>query len=500
MSDGRLYIAVDLGAGSGRVILAGFQSEALMLEEVRRFHYPPRTVDRHLRWDARHILSEITIGLREAAARARALNRPVHSIGIDCWGVDYGLLDVTGRLLEDPVCYRDSRTDAVMDAVFDLVPKAEVFARTGIQFMQLNTLFQVFAHVREGLPKDTARLLLVPDLVGAQLSGRQVTEFSIGTTTQMFDGAAGSWDRDLLGRLGIPTDILCEVVPSGTTLGPLLPDIAAETGLHGVLVVVPAAHDTGSAVAGAPLQPGWAYISSGTWSLAGVERDSVLINDEVARHNFTNEGGVYGTTRFLKNVMGLWILESCRREWKDRGETVDYDGLLQAAAAIESEPGLIYPDDSRFLNPPSMLAAIAEQMRETGQAAPSGPPAVAKVILDSLAERYASVFSMVETLTGTPIVGVQIIGGGSLNGYLNQATATATGKPVLAGPVEATAMGNAVVQAIAAGRFASLAEARSHVARHVCPTAFSPKPTPVSSRAALRYAAIQAQFTEGTSL
>jgi rhamnulokinase len=497
MSDGRLYVAVDLGAGSGRVILAGFGPDELMLEEVRRFHYPPRPVGGHLRWDAKTILSEIKLGLRDAADRAGALGRPVHSVGIDCWGVDYGLLDARGRLIEDPVCYRDSRTDGMMDAVFERVPKAEVFARTGIQFMQLNTLFQLYAHVREGLPDSAARLLLVPDLVGALLSGRHVTEFSIGSTTQMFAAATGTWDGDLLGRLGIPGCLLCEVVPSGTPLGPLLPDVAAETGLRGVHLVAPASHDTGSAVAGAPLQPGWAYISSGTWSLAGVEREGVLIDDDVARHNFTNEGGVHGTTRFLKNVMGLWILESCRREWRDRGASVDYDELLQRAAAIDGDAGLIYPDDSRFLNPPSMLAAIAEQMRETGQAVPADPPAVVKVILDSLAHRYASVFRTIEALTGAPIDGVQIIGGGSQNGYLNQATATATGKPVLAGPVEATAMGNAVVQAIAAGRFATLADARSHVARHVRPTPYEPRPTPGSERAAHRYATIQAKFTEG---
>jgi rhamnulokinase len=495
--DSRLFIAVDLGAGSGRVFLAGFEPRELMLEEVRRFHYPPRIVDGHLRWDARQILAEVTMGLREAANRARALRRPVHSLGIDCWGVDYGLVDADGKLLEDPVCYRDARTDGMMDAAFERVPRAEMFARTGIQFMQLNTVFQLFAHVREGLPADAKRLLLVPDLVGAMLSGRAVTEFSIGTTTQMFNASTGTWDDEMLGRLGIPRDLLCEVVPPGSSLGPLLPEVVAETGLSGVDLVVPAAHDTGSAVAGAPLQPGWAYISSGTWSLAGVERPLVLINDEVARHNFTNEGGVYGTTRFLKNVMGLWILETCRREWIERGASVDYDDLLQRAGAIEGEPGLIYPDDPRFLNPPSMLAAIADQMRESGQSAPTDPAAVAKVILDSLAHRYASVFRTIEQLTGEPVVGIQIIGGGCQNGYLNQATATATGRPVLAGPIEATALGNAIVQAITGGRFASPAEARAHVARHVQPASFAPRPTAASARAADRYAAIEGQFTEG---
>jgi rhamnulokinase len=496
-NDDRLSVAVDLGAGSGRVFLAGFRPGELMLEEIRRFHYPPRVLNGHLRWDARALFLEIKTGLREASDRARALGRPVHSIGIDTWGVDYGLLDAGGRLLEDPVCYRDSRTDGMMDAVFQRVPRSEVFARTGIQFMQLNTLFQVFSHVREGLPKGAACLLLMPDLLGRLLTGRAVTEFTIGTTTQMFNASSGTWDDVLLERLGIPRDLLCDVVPSGTDLGPLLPSIAAETGLGDAHAVATAAHDTGSAVAGAPLQPGWAYISSGTWSLAGVERSDVLINGDVARHNFTNEGGVYGTTRFLKNVMGLWILESCRREWRERGESVDYDELLHRAAAIDGDSGLIYPDDSRFLHPPSMLAAIAEQMAQTGQGVPPEPPAVVKVILDSLAYRYASVFSTIETLTGSRIEGIQIIGGGSQNGYLNQATATATGKPVLTGPIEATATGNAVVQAIAAGRFASLTEARAHVARHVSPKSYAPRPTAASERAALRYRAIEARFTEG---
>jgi rhamnulokinase len=337
----------------------------------------------------------------------------------------------------------------------------------------------------------------VPDLIGALLSGRAVTEFSIGTTTQMFKAGAGAWDHEMLGRLGIPSGLLGEIVPSGTVLGPLLPSIAAETGLNGVTVVVPAAHDTGSAVAGAPLQPGWAYISSGTWSLAGVERTGVLIDERVARHNFTNEGGVNGTTRFLRNVMGLWILEACRREWLDRGVPADYEALLARAGAIGDETGLIYADDPRFLNPPSMLAAIAEQLRETGQTTPDDPTVMTKVILDSLAHRYASVFRTIEGLTGEPIVGIQIIGGGSQNRYLNQATATTTGKPVLAGPIEATATGNALVQAMTAGRFVSLAEGRAHVARHVRPTAFAPRPTAASARAADRYAAIEARFTEG---
>jgi rhamnulokinase len=492
--DKRLYVAVDLGAGSGRVFLAGVGPAELMLEEVRRFHYPPRQVDGHLRWDARRIFTEIQAGLSAAAARATALKRPVQSVGVDSWGVDYGLVDAAGELVEDPVCYRDERTAGIMDAVFERMPRAEMFARTGIQFMPLNTVFQLYAHVRAGLPDRAAHLLLVPDLVNARLTGRAVTEFTNATTTQLLNAATGTWDEHVIARLGLPGGLLCPVVPAGEVLGPLAPDLATGTGLQGTNVTAPATHDTGSAVAGAPLQPGWAYVSSGTWSLVGVERRGALIDSDVARHNFTNEGGANGTTRFLKNVTGLWLLESCRKEWQEQGQPADYDQLLGRAAALDESPCLIFPDDPRFLNPESMLAAIAEQVAETGQPAPTQPSVVTRAILDSLALRYASVLRAVESLTRTSVDGVQIVGGGSLNAYLNQATATATGKPVLAGPVEATVIGNVVVQAVAAGRFGGLSDGRRHVAENVRPTPFTPKPSRAWERAERRYASIEAQY------
>jgi rhamnulokinase len=263
-------------------------------------------------------------------------------------------------------------------------------------------------------------------------------------------------------------------------------------------VVAPATHDTGSAVAGAPLQDGWAYISSGTWSLVGVERTAALINEEVARQNFSNEGGVFGTIRFLKNVMGLWILESCRREWQQLGATIDYDVLLRDVAAPGDCCALIFPDDSRFLNPPSMLAVIAVQLRETNQTMPSEPAAIAKVILDSLAFRYASVLRTIESLTNQRIEGVQIIGGGSQNNYLNQATANATGLTVYAGPVEATAIGNVLVQAIASGRFASLAEARQYVASKVRSRKFTAQVSAGCEEARRRYAELEARYVAQT--
>jgi rhamnulokinase len=494
-----LYIAVDLGAGSGRVFLCGVAEGELLLEEARRFHYPPREVDGHLRWDFAHIVSEIRAGLRDAGEKARALGRAVVSVGVDSWGVDYGLVDGAGRLIADPVCYRDARTERERGRVAETLARQGlgeewVFARTGIQFLPFNTLFQLSAHARAGIPPQAERLLMIPDLVNLALCGAEVVEFTNATTTQLVNAATGGWDWELIGRLGLPGHLLAAVAPPGTQLGVLRPELEAETNLEGVRVVAPATHDTGSAVAGAPLRDGWAYISSGTWSLVGVELGAPLINASVARHNFTNEGGVGGTARFLKNVMGLWVLEACRREWRERGATADYATLLAEVAARADFPALIYPDDGRLFNPRRMTAAVAEQLAETGQATPDTPAAIAKVILDSLAFRYASVVRTIEELTGREVEGVQVVGGGSRNDYLNQATANATLKPVLAGPVESTVVGNVVVQAITAGRFASLADARRHAAENVSLRRFEPRPPAAWAEAARRYAEVEARF------
>ena len=491
-----LYIAVDLGAGSGRVFLAGVASNELQLEEVRRFHYPPRESDGHLRWDLNKILGEVKTGLREAGERADELQRPVRSLGVDSWGVDYGLIDAQGRLLEDPICYRDKRTERRMELVFEQMPRQEIFAHTGIQFLPFNTLFQLHAHTQAGISDRARRFLLIPDLINFFLTGRAVTEYTNATTTQMLDAGTDTWDSNMLARLGLPTTLLAEIVPTGTDLGAVKPEISRELGLEEVRVVAPATHDTGSAVAGAPLQDGWVYISSGTWSLVGVERDSVLINTDVARHNFTNEGGAFGTIRLLKNVMGLWILESCRKEWAQSGEDISYDRLLDQVEAIGSCPALIFPDDPRLFNPPKMLEAISEQLGENEQPVPTAPAVLAKVILDSLALRYASVVRTIGELTKQKIRGVQIIGGGSQNYYLNQATASATSLPVLAGPVEATVIGNVMAQAIAAGRFESLERARQHVTQNVSLREFAPRHSLVWLEASQRYSAIESRYLD----
>lgn len=475
------------------MFLAGAAPGELLLEEVRRFHYPPAQNGGHLRWNLPSIFAEIKIGVRDAGERARALGRSVRSIGVDSWGVDYGLINAAGNLIEEPICYRDGRTQGSIEQVLEVVSGAEIYQRTGIQLLEMNTLFQLAAHAQSGIP-NSARLLQIPDLINFFLSGKAVSEYTNATTTQLVGAQTGVWDRELIGRLNLPPGLFAEIVPAGTNLGLLQSSIAAELELQNVDVVAPATHDTGSAVAGTPLQDGWAYISSGTWSLVGVERQDVLINDEVAQHNFTNEGGAFGTIRFLKNVMGLWILESCRKEWQESGIETDYDSLLGEVAALEDYPGFIFPDDRRFFNPPSMLAALALQLKESGQELPDEPGQVAKIILDSLAFRYASVLQLIEVLTGNKINGVHVIGGGSQNAYLNQATADATGLSVLAGPSEATVIGNLLVQAISAGQFASLAEAREFLAEQIQVQKFAPRTSAGCEEGQRRYAAIEERY------
>jgi rhamnulokinase len=489
-----LHIAVDLGAGSGRVMLGALGPGELRLDEVRRFHYPPERKDGHLRWPFGRIADEVMAGLRDAGARARAQGRRVRSVGVDSWGVDYGLVDGDGRLLEEPVCYRDERTEHEREAVFARVPRDEIFARTGIQFLVFNTLYQLHAHARAGLPAGAARLLMIPDLLHQRLSGRVAVEYTNASTSQMLHASTRQWDRALLERLGLPAGLLPEIVAPGTDLGPVRP--ALELGLDGVRVIAPATHDTGSAVVGAPIEPGWAYVSSGTWSLVGVERAAPLLNADVAAEDFTNEGGAAGTVRFLKNVMGLWLLESCRREWQAAGARVEYEPLLAEVAARPGPGALLFPDDGRLFNPASMLEALRAQLAETGQTPPDDPPGWGKAILDSLALRYATVLGTIARLTGEPIAGVHIVGGGSQNDYLNQATADASGLPVRAGPVEATAIGNLLVQAIAAGRFASLAEARAYVRANVAVKTYEPRAAGAWKEARKRYAAIEQRYAK----
>jgi rhamnulokinase len=467
-----MHVAIDLGAGSGRAFLGHVGGDGLTLQEVHRFTYGPRPSDGRLRWDMAALHGGLVAGLTAARAAAASAGGTLGSIGVDAWGVDYGLVDRDGRLVEEPISYRDPRTDGVMAAVLARVPRAEIFARTGIQFLPINTIYQLVAHVRDGLSRDADGILLMPDLCHLFLSGARSGEYTDASTTQLLDATSRHWDDALFARLGLPRALMPALVEPGTDLGALRPSLQADLGGEAIHVVAPATHDTASAVVGTPLTPGWAFISSGTWSLVGVERATPLLTAEAAAANFTNEGGAGGTIRFLRNVMGLWVLEGCRREW---GSTApDLDALVAGAARVPEPAGVIDVDDLGLLNPPSMVAAIRAQLAATGQRCPDTPIELARVIFDSLALGYARVVAAIERLTGTPIGGIHVVGGGSRNAYLNQATADATGKPVLAGPVEATAAGNLIVQAVAAGSLASIADGRAALARGVALRRYDP--------------------------
>lgn len=469
------FLAIDLGAGSGRAILGGFDGEGPLIEEVRRFHYAPVERGGYLRWDAAAIFREVEASLGDARKAAGARGADLVSVGVDSWGVDFGFVDEDDALVEDPVCYRDKRNNGMIEAVTAVVPREEMFARTGIQFLPFNTVFQLYAQKQAGFPRRAARILMIPDLVHGFLCGRGTGELTNASTTQMLSLETGDWDRELMDRLGLPTSLLPSIVPPGTDLGPLRAPLAANASLPSLRVVAPATHDTGSAVAGTPLKPGWAYVSSGTWSLVGVERRRSLATPEVAKANFTNEAGAYGTVRFLKNVMGLWILESCRKEWAAEGREIPHARLLADVARREAPEIRFDPDDARFLAPKSMLAEIRGSLTAAGHEPPDDPVGVAKIVLDSLAHRYAEIVDTIEALTGDTIPGLQIVGGGSQNDYLNQATADAAGRPVQAGPVEATAIGNLLVQAVAAGRFPSLAAGRTYVSERTDSRSFVPR-------------------------
>jgi rhamnulokinase len=494
-SRGPFHVAIDLGAGSGRAMLGRADPDQLTLEEVHRFHYEPETSAGHLRWPFGRILQGLREGLGRAQHAAAAAGGTIATVGVDSWGVDYGLLDAGGRLLEDPVCYRDVRTEGEMERVLRKVPREDIFHRTGIQFMHLNTLYKLHAHVREGLPAGARRLLMIPDLCHHALCGSTGGEYTDASTTQLLDVRTRTWADDLFSRLSLPRELMAELVEPGTPLGELKPTLQKELSVGPVRVLTPASHDTASAVAGAPLGPGWAYVSSGTWSLVGVERDSPLVNDAAAGANLTNEGGVFGTIRFLKNQMGLWILEQCRAEWAHRGRGTNHGDLLAAVAAVKDMPGLLYPDHPRFFNPGSMIAEVQGALVEAGQPSSDEPARLAKVVMDSLAFRYASVVDKIESVTGETIPGIHIFGGGCRNDYLNQVTADASGRPVLAGPAEATATGNLLLQAIASGQLASLAEARQAVARTVRPRRFEPRERPGLGEAAALYREIEERYS-----
>ena len=466
------FLAIDLGAESGRAMLGRLQSGILSLDEICRFPNQPIRQGRSLRWDIDRLWSEIRRGLD------RASSAPLESVGVDTWGCDYALLDERGHLLENPYHYRDTRTDGVMEAVWQRVPRDEIYAITGIQFLVFNTLYQLYAACRSTPEVIAAARAFgtIPDLLNYWLTGELRAEFTMATTTQFVDARTRTWATDLLDDLDIPTRLLPPLVEPGALLGTMKKDVC--TGLAGTPVVAPASHDTGSAVASVYAGGNTAFISSGTWSLLGTELSAPVISSKARDGNFTNEGGVGGTTRLLRNIGGLWLLQECRRSWAAAGQELGYDALL-AAASKDEEPhafqSLFDPDHRGFFQPPDMVRAISGYCRQTGQRVPDGPAAFARGILESLALKYRVVLESLEDVTGHTFDEIRIVGGGSRNRLLNQFTADATGRTVIAGPVEATALGNIAVQMLATGAVASLAEARGIIADSFHTERFEPR-------------------------
>ena len=459
MSD---FLALDLGAESGRAIIGSLASGRLQLEELHRFANQPVRLPDGLYWDALRLFHEIREGLR-LAGRVRGLK--LTGVGVDTWGVDFGLLDSYGELISNPRHYRDHRNNGMMERTFAQVPRAEIFRQTGLQFMQFNSLFQLNAIRHSGAPglDAAARLLFTPDLLSYWLSGVQKNELTIASTSQFWNPAEARWATELFDSLGLPKRLLGDVVLPGTKLGGLTDEIRDACGLGDTGVYATASHDTASAVAAVPASGDapWCYISSGTWSLVGLELDAPIINDKTLALNFTNEIGVDGKVRFLKNIAGLWLVQECRRAWALEGTEYSYDELTVMASGAEPFASVIDPDS--FLEPGSMPARIAELCRKTGQSVPQTPGAFVRACLESLAFRYRHVLESLEGVAGARIETIHIVGGGSKNALLNRFVADATGRTVVAGPAEATAIGNLLVQAIGAGELDGLSGLRAVV-------------------------------------
>ena len=489
------YLACDLGAESGRVMLACLEDGRLTLEEIHRFASGAVSIMGSLRWDVLRIFDELKTGLRKAAAR----ELPVASVSVDSWGVDYVLFNGTHPTLAPPFQYRDARTDETYARVVEKLGAEFIFAETGIQFMSINTLYHLASDVEKSpaLLAAADAFLNIGDYFNYLFSGVPYAEESLASTTQLYNPRQRAWSSKLIAGCGFPAGIFPGIVPSGTILGPLLPELAEETMLTGVEVVATCSHDTGAAVAAVPAldederDGGWAYLSSGTWSLLGVELPQPLISEKVRTHNFTNEAGYGGTTRFLKNLSGLYLLQEARKDWTRQGHDLDYATLTFQAREASAFRSLIRPEAPQFARPGNMSEKIDAFCRASGQTPPETPGEFTRCIFESLALLYQETLAEIEDLTGRRIVRLHIVGGGSQSGLLNQFAADATGREVLAGPVEATAIGNSLIQAMALGHLKSLAELRRVVRDSFPLQSYHPRDADLWRDASARFAGLK---------
>ncbi|HEX4140302.1 MAG TPA: rhamnulokinase family protein [Candidatus Methylacidiphilales bacterium] len=453
------YLAVDLGAESGRVMLGTLDGGRVRLEEIHRFPNRSYTENGHFHWDLPHLQGEIFTGIEKAAARGT----PIAGISTDSWGVDYVLLDAKGNAIGNPYCYRDARTHAAVDRLHKTIPFGEIYAETGIQFMTINTIyhFEAQQHADKTAFANADHFLGIADYFNAQLGGEPAAEQSLASTTQLYNPRTQTWSEKIAATLSVKKSLFPRIVPSGTVLGPVIGKLAALPALAQTKVIASCSHDTGAAVAAVPATgDNWAYLSSGTWSLLGAELREPVISDAARIAGFTNEVGLGGTIRFLKNIAGLWVLQECRRAWEAAGQKFSYEELTQLAADNGPAAAHLNLSDPRFLAPGDMPEKITAFCRETAQPVPAKPGEFARTILESLALTYAQTLAELEKITSRKISSLNIVGGGSRSELLNQLTADATGIRIVAGPVEATAVGNILIQALALGHLASRNEVR----------------------------------------
>ena len=456
-------LGIDLGASSGRAMLGTLEGKKLTIREIHRFLNEPVTLCGRFVWDMPRLFHEI----KQALLKLSRSGETVDAIGIDTWGVDFGLLDKNGHLLGLPVHYRDARTNGIPEKVRAIIPDEELFARTGIAFNSFNTLYQLYAMKEEGDPalESAQDLLFLPDLLAYFLTGRKGTEYTIASTSQLLDPFTRDWDRELMEKLGIPAHIFGEVKLPGTVRGTLLPEIAKECGVAEIPVIAIGGHDTASAVAAVPAkEKDFAYISSGTWSLLGAEVQEPLCTEGVMKANYTNEGGVDGSIRLLKNIMGLWIIQECKREWDRRGSETSFGELVELSMQAPAFKAILDVDDPCFLAPGDMPARIQTYCAKSGQPVPEGKGEISRVIYESLALKYRwAIERLEEDMLKKPIEALHIVGGGSKNALLNRFTAEAIKRPVIAGPDEGTIIGNLLVQAQALGAISGIRELREVV-------------------------------------
>ncbi len=486
------YLAADLGASGGRVVAGHFDGARLSLEEAHRFDNGPVHIGDSLYWDLLQLWTQLQEGLRVAG---KNFGGAIHSVGVDTWGVDYGLLGRGDTLLGNPNHYRDPRTRGMVDRAFSRVAREVIFAETGVQFMELNTLYQLLAMQETDSPllEVAESLLMMPDLFHWLMTGEKAVEQTNASTTQLYNARERTWSSKLIEAFGLPAQLFGQIVPPGTRLGKLRKQTAAEVGLAPIDVVLPATHDTASAVVAVPaegspaMKPDWCYISSGTWSLMGVEVPEPVIGEGCSALNFTNEAGVDGTTRLLKNIAGLWLVQECRRVWAAQGQDYSWDDLVSAAEQSPSHGAVLDTDDPRLVAPQDMPQTIATLCKESGQTPPATHGGVIRCALESLALRYRHVAASLEQLTGGQLRTIHIVGGGSQNALLSQMTADATGRAVVTGPVEATAIGNVLMQAIAAGECGSVAEAREVIRNSFELKTYQPRATEAWDELAARF-------------